>query len=320
MTWRHTVKTGRHRLFGIAGAAALGLACLSTAPSPELKTARDAVKNAQGSDIPAQDLASAQRALQAAEKYHDQAPGSNEERSQAYIATRRIQLGQAKARQRRTVLARAQLAPTDNSQMATLEQTRRALEEARQDAADARRELRALQASETSGLTLADTAGIRFETASAELSPEAKGQLDALAQELSQQPDQMLIVHGYADARGDSQYNRALSQRRANAVRDSLVSRGVAAEQLRAVGLGESYPIATNATPEGRAENRRVELAMAPPISPSTNGRSVTPKPSYPEPERQPVSGKDTDTNAKAKAKPRQPDGHMPAPEPPAPE
>jgi len=73
---------------------------------------------------------------------------------------------------------------------------------------------------------------------------------------------------GHTDSIGTEEYNMGLSQRRADAVRNAMIKLGVAPERLVARGYGESKPIATNSTEEGRAENRRVELL----------GAKITPK------------------------------------------
>ena len=69
-------------------------------------------------------------------------------------------------------------------------------------------------------------------------------------------------VEGHTDSKGSDAYNMRLSQRRANAVRDYLIARGIEADRLVAVGYGESRPVDTNDTPEGRARNRRVEFTI----------------------------------------------------------
>jgi outer membrane protein OmpA-like peptidoglycan-associated protein len=71
-----------------------------------------------------------------------------------------------------------------------------------------------------------------------------------------------LIVEGHTDSRGTDAYNRSLSQRRADAVRDYLIQRGYPAEHIQSRGQGEGSPIASNASAEGRANNRRVEIVI----------------------------------------------------------
>jgi outer membrane protein OmpA-like peptidoglycan-associated protein len=72
--------------------------------------------------------------------------------------------------------------------------------------------------------------------------------------------DVNIEVAGHTDSKGSDAYNMKLSQQRAEAVRNFLISRGVAADRLTAKGYGESQPVADNATEEGRFQNRRVEL------------------------------------------------------------
>ncbi len=109
-------------------------------------------------------------------------------------------------------------------------------------------------------LTLGD---VLFDTDRSTLKPGAGKTMDRLAGFLEDHPDRRLLIEGHTDAQGDSGYNQALSERRADAVRQSLIRRGVAAQRLESVGLGESYPVATNDTVAGRQENRRVEIVVS---------------------------------------------------------
>ena len=84
--------------------------------------------------------------------------------------------------------------------------------------------------------------------------------LDEAARILGERPGVRVNVDGHTDWTGTDAYNQGLSERRANSVRDYLASRGVDASRLIASGHGESQPIASNETREGRALNRRVEL------------------------------------------------------------
>ncbi len=69
-------------------------------------------------------------------------------------------------------------------------------------------------------------------------------------------------IYGHADSTGTNEYNQGLSERRAQAIMNYLIEKGVAKERLSAFGFGETKPIATNSTPEGRQKNRRVELYL----------------------------------------------------------
>ena len=101
-----------------------------------------------------------------------------------------------------------------------------------------------------------------FEIGSAALTPDSTPAMDRAAEVLATRPDLKLLVVGHSDNQGSLADNIALSRRRAEAVRQALVDRGIEASRLQAEGAGFLAPIASNATPEGRALNRRVELVL----------------------------------------------------------
>ena len=103
--------------------------------------------------------------------------------------------------------------------------------------------------------------GVQFDNDKATLRPEAFAILDKVAIGLKDWGDVNIEVAGHTDSKSDDEYNLKLSQRRAEAVRDYLISKGISADRLTAKGYGESKPIADNETEEGRFKNRRVELA-----------------------------------------------------------
>lgn len=105
-------------------------------------------------------------------------------------------------------------------------------------------------------------AGVNFENDSARLLPESLAVLDAIAADLKRYPRLKVEVQGHTDSVGSDAYNQKLSQSRAESVRDRLVSQGVDAAQLLARGYGEARPVTTNATPEGRLQNRRVAMQV----------------------------------------------------------
>jgi len=102
--------------------------------------------------------------------------------------------------------------------------------------------------------------GINFEHDKAVLLASSMDILDRVAASLVEHPEVKVEVGGHCDADGSDAYNRRLSDRRAKAVRDYLVKKGVPATRMTAKGYGESQPIADNNTAEGKAKNRRVEL------------------------------------------------------------
>lgn len=105
---------------------------------------------------------------------------------------------------------------------------------------------------------------VLFESDSANLSPGAFDRLYQVADVLVEYPDSLVEVRGHTDAIGAVAYNQELSERRADSVRRYLLSQGVAPGRISAVGLGESYPVASNESEAGRQLNRRVELEVRP--------------------------------------------------------
>ena len=103
-----------------------------------------------------------------------------------------------------------------------------------------------------------------FDTDSASLQPGAFDRLRSLARTLRNYPKSDVIIKGHTDSLGDERYNLTLSDERADSVRDFLVSEGVASPRVTAIGFGESVPVATNSSPEGRQQNRRVEIEIRP--------------------------------------------------------
>lgn len=99
-----------------------------------------------------------------------------------------------------------------------------------------------------------------FASGSDVLTPEAMAVLDEVVAAMERHPSPVVEVAGHTDDVGDAEANAALSQRRAASVRAYLVDQGIAAERLSSLGVGEDEPVDTNDTPEGRANNRRVEL------------------------------------------------------------
>ncbi|MFN3293448.1 MAG: OmpA family protein [Gemmobacter sp.] len=103
-----------------------------------------------------------------------------------------------------------------------------------------------------------------FATDSSALRPDLQADLRAVAGNLLQYPNSRIEVIGHTDNTGDAAYNRSLSQRRAASVASVLIGSGVPAGRIVTIGQGEDMPIASNLTPEGRAQNRRVEIVIRP--------------------------------------------------------
>lgn len=104
--------------------------------------------------------------------------------------------------------------------------------------------------------------GATFEPGGSTLSSEGKAAVATLLAEFEGENIDHVIVEGYTDDRGASEYNQHLSEQRAEAVKAELVANGVKAESIETIGHGESKPIADNATRDGRSKNRRVEIKV----------------------------------------------------------
>lgn len=101
--------------------------------------------------------------------------------------------------------------------------------------------------------------GVLFESGSATLTADSGPRLDRVVEYMMHLPDVRIRIAGHTDNVGNPARNRALSQSRAEAVRDYLAAHGIDAGRIEAVGLGDAEPVATNDTDEGRAQNRRIE-------------------------------------------------------------
>lgn len=103
---------------------------------------------------------------------------------------------------------------------------------------------------------------ILFAVDSAVLSQASMDSLDEFAQVMRNYPQTAILIQGYTDSTGSEQYNQQLSERRARAVFNHLALREVEPARMAAIGYGEGYPVADNATPDGRAQNRRVSILV----------------------------------------------------------
>lgn len=105
-------------------------------------------------------------------------------------------------------------------------------------------------------------AHVLFDYDSSELRSEGKTELDPLVQAMQQDPQMVATIVGHTDSQGSEEYNLGLSERRAQSVADYVMDGGIGSDRLTVQGLGESTPVATNDTSEGRQENRRVNIEV----------------------------------------------------------
>lgn len=106
--------------------------------------------------------------------------------------------------------------------------------------------------------------GVTFDVDSTAVKPQFRATLDQISQNLQQYPNSLIDVYGHTDSTGSEAYNQTLSESRARAVGNYLSMRGVSAARVRTMGFGETQPVASNETDDGRARNRRVEIKIVP--------------------------------------------------------
>ena len=273
--------------------------CAATIPR-ELRDARSAYNEAAEDPATLQKtpakLYEAREALTVAERSFNEDGDTPETRDRAYIALRKAQLATVLARtevQRERVAhakdavreAQAEEAAQTQEELArtkaalAAEQTESAAAQQQLEAERARRdeaERRATQAinalakvasvkQETRGTVVTLSGSVLFASGKSKLLPAASSRLRQVADALvAGDPDSTFVVEGHTDSTGSPTRNQRLSEDRARAVRDFLVSRGVPADRIEAQGMGSTQPVADNSTPEGRANNRRVEIVIRP--------------------------------------------------------
>ena len=249
-------------------------------PPQELLDARAAY--AEAAKGPAADLAPAQldtakQSLDAAQHNFDEDGPNQATKDLAYVAQRRAEIAGAEGGREKAERKRA-AADKDfkNAQIAGLEgyqKTKEALAAEKAARVEAERKAAAAMASlneiakvkeESRGVVITLSGSVLFATGKSDLLQIAKDKLNQVATALNDQGFKSIEVLGYTDSVGSASDNDALSLRRAQAVRDYLVTRNVPSEKATARGLGASNPVASNSTPDGRAENRRVEIVVAP--------------------------------------------------------
>jgi OmpA-OmpF porin, OOP family len=278
-----TLKTS---LLALAGAA-LVTACASRPERFEpLEEARAAVQSVS-QDTVAQQVAGeqvqeARNALAAADRAFEEGENNEDVAHLAYVAERNAQIANAiadeqRARQqiargeaeRNRVLLEARNREIDRATeaaraaQASAEARAAEAEQARAEALAARSELEALQAKQTERGTVITLGDVLFDSGAATLKPGADLAVDRLARFLEANPQVRVLIEGHTDSQGSDAYNEELSQRRAEAVARALSIRNVTPERVHAMGRGEAFPVASNGTPAGRQQNRRVEIVFS---------------------------------------------------------
>ncbi len=277
-------------LGAVIACALSAVACGPTRPPRELQDARmqynRATMGPAAAETPAQ-LHTARTALDQAERAFAEDGDDPRVRDKAYIALRRAELADASARVQ--LAQKAKMAAdleAQQLQMDTLKRTQSDLATSQQNLAKTQDQLDAEKAAreeaerkhaqamadlqkiasvkqESRGMVITLSGSVLFASNKATLLAAANTKLNDVADALIKgNPDANITVEGHTDSQGSDEYNKQLAQQRAEAVKAHLVSRGVAADRIKAVGVGEERPIADNNSAEGRANNRRVEIIV----------------------------------------------------------
>jgi outer membrane protein OmpA-like peptidoglycan-associated protein len=277
----------------LLGASILFGACGTNMPPKELVDARSAyerVKTGEASQLKPEVVHEAKVALDQAEASFADDATSDRTRDLSYVAQRKAEyaaaqgglagaVAQRDAAQRElhmlqaTGLQKAQGELTQTRQQLAaagekLAMETKARQEAEKRARDAMDKLAVAAAlavkEEPRGTVITLPGAVLFPTAKYDLLPGAREKLDQVAEALKNQADHKMIVEGHTDSQGSEASNMELAQRRAQSVRDYLVSRGVPNDIISATGIGQHRPVSDNTTATGRANNRRVEIIVQP--------------------------------------------------------
>jgi outer membrane protein OmpA-like peptidoglycan-associated protein len=280
----------------LTGTIAILLGACAATPqrSEQLEQARAQIQTLSQEPL-AQEAAG--RDLEAARKSLQQAETALQEKRPpalvdhlAYLARRHADTGEvrvleARSRQevaraqedRNKILMEARSREAQNAQ-AQAESSKSQAQAAQAQLASAQQQLADLQAKKTDRGVVVTLGDVLFDTAQATLKPGATLAMNRLATFLNVNPQTRIIIEGHTDSRGSEEYNEVLSERRARAVATELISRGISSDQLQALGRGKGYPVASNDTPEGRQQNRRVEIVFSDSSGQFAQGASLPPR------------------------------------------
>ena len=237
----------------------------------DLDVARKDLSNADSAALHHQDAAIAQSAYLAMENARLAQAHAAAKADDARVAAGQVERDQIMLAARTQEADKAKLAAANSKQVADSALNQR--DQANVETARVQAELDALKATPTPRgmvLTLGD---VLFDTGRAELKSGAGRKLDQLAQFLVEHPDRRVQIDGFTDSVGTDSYNEELSQRRANTVREALISRGIESSRIGTEGYGKSYPVASNNDSGGRQLNRRVEVVIG-----GDNGTPISPR------------------------------------------
>jgi outer membrane protein OmpA-like peptidoglycan-associated protein len=290
------------RLFPLSLIALAVLAACSTAPTQQLLEARSSYAAAQNDpqvvEFAGSELIQAGAQLKQAELSASNGESKAQVDQLAYITKQRVTIARETARQksaeltaagaaaeREKIRLAARTAEADAAQRAAAaskldaEASQRQSESSQRQAQDAEArsrqleiQLKELDAKKTERGMVITLGDVLFDTNKSELKSGGMRNVQKLAGVLKEYPQRNVLVEGFTDSTGNSDYNQGLSERRAGAVRTALQDTGVAGDRISNRGYGQTFPVASNATAEGRQLNRRVEIIV------SDDGKAIAPR------------------------------------------
>ncbi|GGC89287.1 OmpA family protein [Halopseudomonas salina] len=265
-------------------AAAIGLSACASQPNSNLEQAQAQYAQLQSdpraSQMAALETEDAGQAVDQASQAFEK--GDKERVDQlSYVAKRRIELAEqtialrsAEVELEQSAAKRAEAQLSSREQQ--LQSSKQQLKSSEQQLASREEQIRRLQdeleAKQTARGTLVTLGDVLFDVDKSDLKPSGQRDVQKLASFLNDNPERQLVVEGYTDSTGADSYNQQLSQRRAESVHRALTRAGVDSQRVQVVGYGEQYPVASNGSASGRAQNRRVEVTI------SNNDQRVAPR------------------------------------------
>lgn len=243
---------------------------------------RTAQDNPNTAEMAGAEMQQATQAMDVANSAWERNDDTQDVNHWAYLARQRIAIAQATTERKVAELSVAQAkadsdtlrlnartreadaakrqANASNSQAATARQRALSAEERTNDLEAQMRDLNAKQTDRGMVMTMGD---VLFDTDHAQLKSGGERSVGKLADFMNRYPERQVLIEGFTDSTGSDSHNQDLSERRAEAVRDSLLRRGIGSQRLSTLGHGEENPIANNGTASGRQMNRRVEVLLS---------------------------------------------------------
>ena len=284
-----------YRLFPLSLIAIAVLAACSTAPTQQLIEARSSYAAAQNDPqvvkFAEPELRQAGAQLNEAELSATNGDSEAQIDHLAYVAKQRVTIAQETARQKSAELSAAgaaaerekmrldaRTAEADSATRAAAasslaaEASQRQADDANAHSRQLEAQLKELDAKKTERGIVITLGDVLFDTNKSDLKAGGMRNVQKLADVLKEYPERNVLVEGFTDSTGSSEYNQDLSDRRARAVRTALQDTGVAGGRISNRGYGKTFPVADNATAEGRQLNRRVEIIV------SGDGKAIAPR------------------------------------------